>query len=54
MAGTCDRERSRSGVSLWDEAPGWGGCIARGNRMFRQAGHRLAPCEDVLFGHPKD
>ena len=23
VAGTCDRERSRSGVSSWDEAPGW-------------------------------
>jgi hypothetical protein len=23
VAGTCDRERSRGGVSSWDEAPGW-------------------------------
>ena len=23
VAGTRDRERSRSGVSSWDEAPGW-------------------------------
>jgi hypothetical protein len=23
MAGTCDRERSRGGVSSWDEALGW-------------------------------
>jgi len=23
VAGTCDRERSWSGVSSWDEAPGW-------------------------------
>ena len=29
-------------------------CLARGNRMSRRAGHRLAPREDVLFGHPKD
>jgi len=28
--------------------------LARGNRMSRRAVHRLAPCEDVLFGHPKD
>ena len=29
-------------------------CLAWGSRMSRRAGHRLAPCEDVLFGHPKD
>jgi hypothetical protein len=23
VAGTCDRERSRGGVSSWDEALGW-------------------------------
>jgi hypothetical protein len=23
MAGTCDKERSRGGVSSWDEALGW-------------------------------
>jgi hypothetical protein len=23
VAGTCDMERSRGGVSSWDEAPGW-------------------------------
>jgi len=23
VAGTCDRVRSRSGASSWDEAPGW-------------------------------
>ena len=29
-------------------------CLARGSRMSRRAEHRLAPCEDVLFGHPND
>jgi len=29
-------------------------CLARGSRMSRRAGHRLAPREVVLFGHPKD
>jgi hypothetical protein len=28
VAGTCDRERSRGGVSLWDEAPGWRCCFS--------------------------
>jgi len=28
--------------------------LARGSRMSHRAGHRLAPREDVLFGHPKD
>jgi hypothetical protein len=32
MAGTCDRERSRGGVSLWDEALGWRCYLARGTR----------------------
>jgi len=29
-------------------------CLAWGNQMSRRVGHRLAPREDVLFGHPKD
>ena len=29
-------------------------CLARGSRVSRREGHRLAPREDVLFGYPKD
>jgi hypothetical protein len=54
MAGTCDRERSRGGVSLWDEALGWRCCFSTGHQMSRRAGHQFTPREDVMFGHPKD
>jgi hypothetical protein len=30
VAGTCDRERSWGGVSLWDDALGWRCCLAWG------------------------
>jgi hypothetical protein len=51
VAGTCDRERSRGGVSLWDEALRWRCYFSTGHQMSRQAGHRFTPREDVLFGH---
>jgi hypothetical protein len=41
-------------VSLWDEAAGWEVLFSMGHRMSRRAGHRLAPREDILSGHPKD
>ena len=39
------------GVSLWDRALGWVVLFSTGHQMFHRAGHRLASCEDIIFGH---
>jgi hypothetical protein len=39
VAGACDRERSRGGVSLWNEALGWRCYFSIGHRMSHRALH---------------
>jgi hypothetical protein len=47
MAGTCDRERSRGGVSSWDEAPGWEVLFWHGAPDVPLSGPSVCPFEKI-------